>query len=763
MIREEQPDNRYRYGLIAGLCVIFALAAYGYSRFTKQIDAKLVEAPFSQTLNIYAAPRTVFAGEAVTLEEIVVSLRQSSYAETPGSPAGSFHVVGNVLRISPGPASVDGQEAASLTFSGGKLQSIVSASGESRPAYRLEPVLITNISDAKRERRRLVRFDEIPKVLVDAVLSAEDKRFFRHGGVDIARLIKAAYVDLREGHKQQGGSTLTMQLARSLLLDPAKNWRRKINEVGIALRLEHKYSKQEIFEHYCNEVYLGRNRTFNIRGFGEAAEVYFGKNIRQLTLPEAATLAGMIQRPGYLNPYRNADRLRERRNLVLGRMRKNGYLSTEQFQAATQTSVEVSTSAPSTGSQYFVDLMLDESVNKVPARDAAQEHSIYTSIDMGLQHDAAEAIAIGMRQVDEVLRKRAKAKRQPVDVAPQVALVALDPHTGEVKALIGGRDYQASQLNRALARRQPGSAFKPFVYASALNTGLQGGPQVFTPASTVMDEPTSFRSAGDRYMPANFGHGFSGMVTLRRALIKSLNVPTVKLAERVGYGRIATMAKQAGLGDGVNPTPSIALGAYETSPLDLAGAYTVFANGGEYVAPGLVQLVRGRNNEVVYRRDPPRTRVLDPRVAYLMVNLMEDVMRSGTAAGARSKGFTAFAAGKTGTSRDGWFAGFTSGLLCVVWVGFDDNRDLQLEASKSALPVWTEFMKRAMKRQEYQEAKPFAPPRGISSALIDGDTGMLPGAFCPNVRTEFFLAGTEPTDYCTDHNGFADRAAPSAN
>lgn len=608
------------------------------------------------------------------------------------------------------------------------------------------PTLITNVS-RNREKRRMVRFEEIPKVLVDAVIAAEDKRFFRHQGLDPLRIMKAAYVDMRQGRKDQGASTLSMQLARSLLLAPDKSWKRKVAEIAMAVRLEQKLSKQQIFEYYCNQVYLGRRGTFNLRGFGAAAHAYFGKDVRDLTLPEAATLAGLIQRPSYYHPLRNPDRLRERRNLVLSLMQQTGSITASEYRQAVTTPLTiVPSSAQSTGAPYFLDLVNDELQNELGDRESRGEEQVYTTLDLNLQQAANDAVRIGMQVVDKQLQNQGAP-------AAQVALVALDPHTGEVKALVGGRNYLESQLNRALAQRQPGSAFKPFVYAEALSTVFRGGPEVVTPATFVIDEPTSFPSVGGPYEPENFGGRYSGKVTVRQALTQSINIPTVKLAEMAGYEQISDLAKRAGLGDHIEPTPSVALGSYEATPLEIAGAYTIFANHGVYVAPALITEVRNRDGQLNYSHTPDPRQVLDPRVAYLMVNLMEGVLASGTGTAVRKLGFTVPAAGKTGTSRDGWFVGFTSQLLCVVWVGFDDNRELNLEGSKSALPIWTEFMKRALQFPPYRNAKAFQPPPGVSSAKIDPGTGSLATPNCPSTRTEFFITGTEPRQKCALHGG----------
>jgi penicillin-binding protein 1B len=335
------------------------------------------------------------------------------------------------------------------------------------------------------------------------------------------------------------------------------------------------------------------------------------------------------------------------------------------------------------------------------------------------------------REINAAKRSSRKGP-QPQGAAPQVALIALDPHTGDVKALIGGRDYTASQLNRVLRRRPPGSAFKPFVYTAAMNSAVEGGQQVFTPVSTVLDAPATFQFGTVTYTPGNFKNQFMGQVTLRQALAHSLNVATVKLAEEVGYQRVVDLARRAGLNGDIKATPAVALGAYQVTPLELAGAYTMFANGGLRVKPHFLSAISSPGGDALYQSAPQAYPALDPRVAFIMTDMLEEVLRSGTGAAVRTLGFKLPAAGKTGTSHDGWFVGYTSQLLCLVWVGFDDYRELGLEGSKSALPIWTEFMTEATRYREYRDAKPFTPPAGVAQSRTCGG---LP---------EYFIEGTEP-------------------
>jgi penicillin-binding protein 1B len=557
---------------------------------------------------------------------------------------------------------------------------------------------------------------------------------------------------VRERRKVEGASTLSQQLARSIWLTLDKTWERKLAELMITLQLEQRLSKEKIFEYYCNEVYLGHRGSFAIRGFGEAAKVYFGKDFRDLTLPEAAALAGLVQKPMRIQPFRYPERLVERRNIILAMMRENGHISDREYALAIQAPLNLARGpSQSVDAPYFIDLVNDELGSRFQDVDfQSKSYRVYTTLDLELQRAAGEAVRIGMQQVDELLKKR----RRKVDLPePQAALVALDAKTGEVRAVIGGRNYGVSQLNRAVAKRQPGSIFKPFVYAAAMETAIEGGTQVMTPATVVMDEPTTFWFDGKPYEPKNHKREFYGPVTLRRALSKSLNVATVKVAEAVGYDKVAELSKRAGLNYEIHATPSIALGAYEVTPLEIAGAYTMFANNGERAIPSMISMVRADDGKIIYTHRPKKERVLDPRVSYLLVNLMEEVMRTGTGAGVRGRGFTLPAAGKTGTSRDGWFAGFTSELLCVVWVGFDDGRDINLEGAHSALPIWTEFMKRAAAYRPYRKTRPFAVPDGIVAVEVDAQSGMPATASCPQRRTEMFVAGTQPVRTCGLHGG----------
>ena len=753
-----------RWGKIFIVSSVLALAAgvgifaYYYVHYAKLIEEKLAAGPFATTSRLYAAPRPVAVGDDGQLGEIASYLARCGYTESNTSRAGWYHLRADAIEINPGPDAFD-SEGATIKVDKGKVIQIISLRDHTeRTRFMLEPELMTNLFDRARVKRRVVKFDQIPEVMKDALLSAEDKNFFHHSGFDPVGIVRAAYVDVKQRRNGQGASTLTQQLAKTLWLNPERTWRRKIPETLITLYLEHSLTKQQILEYYANSVYLGNVGSFSINGFGEGAQAYFGKDLRMITLPEAATLAGLINSPYHRNPFYHADLAKDRRNVVLKLMRDNGQISQRALEDALAAPMHVTReAAESTDAPFFVDLVNQALQDRFQDRDfQTNSYRVYTTLDMNLQRDAVAAVREGIKDTDDQWKRRNKKygtnEENPL---AQVALICLDAETGELKALVGGRNYGVSQLDHALRPRQPGSSFKPFVYAAAFTKALEGGPDVLTPASTVVDEATTFYFEDQLpYEPNNHGGKFNGTVTLRYALAHSLNIPAVKVAEMTGYDNVAKTARKVGLNVNIKPTPSIALGAYEVTPLEIAGAYTVFVNKGERVKPTFIKTIRDQPGGDIFEETQQRFPAIDPRVAYLVENMMEEVLRSGTGADVPYKyHFTLPAAGKTGTSRDGWFAGFTSKLICVVWVGFDDNRDFKLEGARSALPIWAEFMKRAHAHREYHNVHGFSAPDGIVTADIDAETGQLATANCPKTRSEVFLAGTQPLETCALHGG----------
>ena len=751
--------------------VFLGVFAYYYVRYDRIIDRKMKGQIFNNSAKIFARPEVVRDGESYTVEELEAKLKRAGYTEdghTPESRLGKYRVTRDTLEIMPGPESFHSPDAALIRVKSGKISSITSPGNGAQEldGYELEPQLVTALFEGEqRTKRQLVSFNELPKVMVNAVVAIEDRRFFQHSGVNYYRLMEAAVVDLREHGRQQGGSTITMQISRGFFLTPEKKIKRKLTEMLIAIELEQKFTKQQIFELYANQVYMGQRGSYSINGFGEAARAYFNKDVRNLTLPEAATIAGIIQSPNYYNPYKRPERVTERRNTVLEAMVETGAITRSQCDEAKATPLKLAApNVEASDAPYFVDLVKDQLENKFPENELNdQGYRIYTTIDPQLQHAAAEAIQTGIKLVDaQVLKQRTKkikvgkGKNAKIETEvaqgpnPQMALVAMDPHTGEVLAMVGGRNYAFSQLNHAVAKRPTGSIFKPFVYAAALNTAIADNTppdQVITASSTVDDSPSTFAYGDQIYEPRNYKNEYHGTVSLRYALMESLNNATVKLAETVGYDKVASLARAAGIAS-VKPTPAMALGAYDASPLDMAAAYTVFANGGSRVDPILLHSVRASNGDVLQDFQTDTRQVLDPRIAYLMTSMMESVINNGTGYEVRQLGFTSPAAGKTGTSHDAWFAGYTSNLLCIVWVGYDDYSDLRLSGGTTAAPIWAEFMKRAVALPQYHDVQDFSQPSGVVDVDIDKVTNRLSTPACPDHYIGAFIAGTEPQLTC---------------
>ncbi len=762
-------DPLVRVALLAFLTISLMVAgffAYWYVKYDRIIEQRFRGPVFASAAKIFAAPHLIRVGAKSTVPEIAAELRHAGYAEKEGeSPLGSYRVHLSSIEVLPGPESYHSPEPATITVADGAVSTINSRSAGALEAYELEPQMLAALFDAEqRSKRQLVKYDDIPKVMVDAVTSIEDRRFFQHSGVNFMRLAEAAWIDFTHQRHQQGGSTITMQLSRAFFLSPEKTFKRKLIEMLIAVELEQKFSKQQIFEFYANRVDLGQRGSFTISGLAEGSRSYFNKDLKDITLPEAALLAGLIQAPSYLSPYRHPERALERRNTVIESMVETHDITREQADKAKATPLKLAPpNVEASDAPYFVDMVRDTIVNKLNEREVnEQEYRIYTTLDPELQRAAAQAVETGIKLVDDQVTKMRTKKvkvgknKFETTVAPgpqaQVALVAMDPHTGEIKALVGGRNYGASQLNHALAKRPTGSIFKPFVYAAAMNTAIDGSTTVITPASTVPDQPSTFSYGDQIYEPRNYKEEYHGDVTLRYALALSLNNATVKLAEEVGYDKVADLAKSAGI-TSVKATPAMAIGAYDATPVDMTAAYTTFANGGMRLSPVFVNSVRNSKGDVIVNIETEKRQVLDPRIAFVMTNMLEGVMNFGTAAGVRGRGFTAPAAGKTGTSHDGWFAGYTSNLLCIVWVGYDDYSDIHLEGAHTAAPIWAEFMKKAVTLPQYADVKPFTQPEGVVDVQLDKITNRLATPTCPDDYTIAFVAGTEPRDTCDQSSG----------
>ncbi|TAN22630.1 MAG: penicillin-binding protein 1A [Acidobacteria bacterium] len=754
-----RPSGRVLLALVFAVFVACGVAFIHYYNFYAEIiDARLASPIFHPSSLVFATPKVVAVGENLTPQQLSNWLTAAGYAAREASPVGTFLVSGDSVRIAPGPEAYHATIPVQVQFQNGEVTTITDLQNQqAMDNYALAPELLTTLFNEKRIKRRIVRYQDLPPMLIQAVLDTEDKGFFQHGAVNWPRVVAAAYRDVRAGRKEQGASTIAMQVARNIFdLGFEKTAKRKLEEVLVAMELEERLTKQQIFELYANQLYMGQRGSYAIHGFGEAADAYFGKPVNQLTLPEDALLAGIIHAPNGDSPYRHPKRAQERRDGVLRFMVADGAITEAQRLEADKAPL-VTTAANNEASDapYFTEMVRDRLSDAASNEDLSTEsYRIYTTLNPELQAAAAQAVSEGMVGVDKELAALRRARhhgRQPKkpEEKAQVALVALDPHTGAVLALVGGRNFAFSQLNHALAQRPTGSIFKPIVYATALETGLLPNLPAITQSSILNDEPTVFPGG---YAPANFENKYFGPVTLRVALEHSLNNATITLAEEVGLQAVTDLAHAAGI-TSAEPTPSEAIGTYTASPLTMAGVYTMFDNGGVLEKPRLIDSVQDAQGQVILQHLPKPKRVLDPRIAFLTTNLMESVLQAGTAVRVRAMGFDVPAAGKTGTSHDAWFAGFTDNLLCVVWVGLDNYQDIDIEGAHAALPIWTDFMKAAIQLPGYSHPQPFAPPPGVVAVKVDTVSHEVATPLCPPDQTEvnYYIDGTQPTVMCHLH------------
>ncbi|HQZ16818.1 MAG TPA: PBP1A family penicillin-binding protein [Vicinamibacteria bacterium] len=750
------------------LVALFGFTLWVYVRSSALVDARLEEARNRVPTRVYSRPVSIRTSDRMDAPGFASILNALSYQDTdkPEPGPGEFRLAEGSVTVrprggaaeSPGPATPAVQapvppvdEAVVVTFekpkTGGEIVKSIRTvkTGKDQKVLTLEPALISYLFEGEeREKRRFVKYDELPRHLVESVLAIEDRRFFQHPGFDPFRIVGAALRNLKPGGNLQGGSTLTQQFVKNFFLTPDRTPKRKIQEAVLSFVLERRASKKEIFELYVNEIYLGQVGSFNINGMGEAARVYFQKDISNLSVTESALLAGMIQSPNPYNPMRHPDRAQARRNTVLRGMADEGFISGDDLVRLSAEPVEVrSKSSPGLDAPYFIDLVRRDLKTKF-GESGFHNLKVESTLDLRLQRVAQGALETGLTELD------AKLKR-PDGMKLQGALISLDVKTGGIVALVGGRSYTQSQFNRAVqSQRQPGSTFKPFVYLAAFEATLDDPalPPI-TPATVVDDSPYVFFYEDKEYIPQNFENEYLGPVTLRRALSKSLNVATLKVAEMIGYARIADLWRdRMKISKSVKAVPSVALGSFEVSPLEMATAYEILASGGFKREPfALYRASTEDGTAFELTAAQSATRVVRQETTYLVTRMMESVLNEGTGAAARSMGFTVEAAGKSGTTndtRDAWFAGFTPDIVTIVWVGYDDNSPVNLPGSRAALPIWTEFMKAAVAGLGNRGFLP--PEEGVVFVNIDKTTGKRANPNCGKVFNESFLVGTEPMD-----------------
>ena len=666
--------------------LVTALAVYSAIEL-----ARFARAESRAAVIIYAAGQTLSRGVHIRIVDLAGTLRRLGYVETKAPPAvsGQFRRTPVMWDI----ALRDGTGRIGLEI---RDERIARVTRDRMPveSAALESEVLAGVGEQAPEDYRPIQLSQTPRVLVDAVLAAEDHRFFEHGALDLRGLGRAALTNVRSGRVTQGGSTITQQLVKNRLLTPDRTLARKLREAWMAALVEWRYSKAQILEAYLNEVYLGQRGPLAIRGVGAAARAYFGTEAHQLTAAEAALLAGMIRAPNTYSPVLNPTRARERRDVVLARMRDLRMVDAHTHERARGEPVHaLARPWPGKAAPYFADYVRQE----LEERDGRGARVI-TGLDLTLQRFAESAIARGLDQLET--RHSRLLRRRDGHARIQAALVAVDAATSEIRAFVGGRDYVASQFNRVtLARRQAGSAFKPFVYLAALRS-RDGGPP-FTPASMVDDAPLTIMVDGKPWSPRNYEDRYEGPVSVRRALEQSLNAATVRISQTVGLPAVVETVRELGFEGSLALVPAVALGAVEVTPLDLAGLYLPFANGG--MRPGGIRAVRE-----LYRADGmlvspaqerPAAAVISPAEAYLMTSLLQGVVRSGTGASVRTLDVSGDVAGKTGTTnegRDAWFVGYSSRLVAVVWVGFDDGQAHGVSGAQAALPIWADFMRQAL-------------------------------------------------------------------
>jgi penicillin-binding protein 1B len=738
------------------MALITILGIWVYRESVGRFQIRTLKLP----TRIYADYTPLRPGTTMGRDDLLEKLDRLGYREVETlSQEGEFVAGDGSVEIHTRSFNHPGGEAPGrqvrVTFTRSSVEAVVGADDDSPvETAALEPELLTSVLSEQLENRSPVTLQQVPQHLQDAVIVTEDVRFWRHPGVDPLGIIRAGVRNLRARGVQEGGSTLTQQLVKNYFLTSERTYKRKIIEAFMAVILDARYSKREILEAYLNDIYLGRNRSISILGVGEASRFFFGKPVSEITIAEAATLAGMIRSPNNYSPFTSPEASMKRRNTVLQAMLKEEKITQEQHDEARATSFPKKPFTSRSGLAslpYYVDRVLQELEQDYGIRDVKGSGlRIYTAIDLDAQDDAARVVRTSLESIEKGSR-RLRNHDPPL----QAALIHIDVPTGEIRALVGGRDYEKSQFNRALrSKRLVGSLFKPFVYLTAFEPSLSN--QNITPATMVSD--TRFvlkRRWSEDWSPRNYDGAYQGNVTVRRALEQSLNAASVRIGLASGIESVLKTARTLGIRTKMDAgNPSILLGAVGIPPIEMAESYATIARQGVRLPPRTIRYVtdeRGRMLEGAGEAAP--VQVFPQRDVYLITHAMQGVLDRGTAARARAMGFRKTAAGKTGTTndkRDAWFIGFTPRTLALTWVGFDDNDPTGLSGSDAAVPMWTRYMVAATSAEPDMEF-PVAP--GIVFAEVDGTSGARPTPYCPReaITRMAFKAGTEPMQPCPLH------------
>jgi len=723
------------------------LAAYGFY-LSSEIDKRFSGRRWSIPSKVFSDTTILYPGQEIQRVSLEMKLERLGYRKVNHRPRvmGEVRIAGNTWALFLNDLQIPSEKREGfpleLTFEENRIASMTDLrTGKPIPLFELEPELLMLFFGPRREQRRLVSIKEIPEHVIQAVLAAEDSRFHAHFGVDPWGILRALYVNLTHGDIRQGGSTITQQLAKNYFLTPERTFSRKIKEVLLALTMELIYEKNEILEIYLNEIYLGQKGSISIHGIGEASHFYFGKPASRLTLEEGALIAGLIRGPNLYSPYTDKERCVLRRNEVLLAMNKLGRISGDQMkQAASKPLRPPRYDVYMRKAPYFVDY-LSSQLAKLYSAEALSSLglSIYTTLDTEAQRAAESALTRGLDRLSP-----AGAQKEP-ERKPQGAVLVMQPKTGFILAMVGGRDYGESQFNRLTqAKRQPGSAFKPFVFLSGLDR--------FTPATLFSNEVRTYDGEGKTWAPRNYSPVAESAVPMRTALAKSINLPTVDLAMRVGLDQVRETARSFGFSTPLAAYPSLALGSSEVIPLELARAYCAFAAEGTLPQPLSVKDVMDEEGNVLERRYMTLERVTTPAKAFLITSMLRSAVEEGTGRPLKAKGIDFPVAGKTGTTndlKDAWFVGYTPELLTLVWVGHDQRQPLPGPGSEIALPIWADVMNGM---RQYLSGKGFKMPPGVVRKEICIESGQLAlFSGCPQKRTEFFLEENSPKEPCSLH------------
>ncbi len=758
MKKSKQSRLRSLIFLFSSFLIVLVLAAgativYCYT-LSIQIDKRFSERKWSIPSKVYSDSLLLYPGQQFNKTVILDKLVRLGYREVFHIPnkEGQYSHANDILTVYTNALKTPehSREAyqVQLTFKNNQIISINNYSDETPIGLlELEPEEVMLFFGAQREQRRLIAINQVPEHVIHAVLAAEDTQFFSHKGFDYRGILRALWVNLRHAAIKQGGSTITQQLVKNYFLTPERSYTRKLKELCMAVTMEVMYEKEEILEIYLNEIYLGQKGSTAVSGIGEASFFYFDKPVSDLSIAEAATIAGLIRGPNRYSPYVDIDRCMIRRNQVIQTMYRNKWIDETQFHLSIPALV-----APAGYRTYgkkapfFIDYLTEQLKTLYSAADLSSLGlSIYTTLDTEVQNAAEIALEKGLSRLE---KHNPKLKNPDPAFRLQGVVIVMQPQTGNILAMVGGRDHNVSQFNRAVqARRQPGSAFKPFVYAAGLDR--------YTPASLLSNLPKNYVVDGTTWAPKNHFASPEEYFRMRTALAQSVNIATVDLSMNIGLDKILETSTAFGFSTFGTIYPSIALGAIPVIPLELARAYCPFAANGILPFPVSLKDVADEHNQLLQRRYMRITRAISPEKAFLVNSMLQSVVQEGTASSLKNMGVSYPVSGKTGTTnntRDAWFVGFTPDILALVWVGFDNGASIESYGSRAAMPIWADLMSQI---PQHVSRSVFRTPQGVTTKVICARSGMLAVKNrCPDPIEEYFEINHTPTAFCPEHQRY---------